>query len=470
MEKDHHVVWKNCLNHIQKKISPSDFEKWFKPILPVSLEHTRLTIQVPTLFFIEILDNNFSLPLTEALVQELGSSARMSYQVPVDPGSGKNPALGMVLQSSPQATVVPQEGTKKIKPLIVPPQEQEYVDASMLTPSFTFSSFIVGSCNQLAHALALRISETPGENSFNPLLIFGNVGLGKTHLAQAIGNRIKEKMPNKRIAYVPMQTFIDQFVESIQKDQSKSFKSFYSKLDVLIVDDIQFLDGKEKTQETFFTFFNQMKQNNKQIILTSDRPPKDLEHLKLNDRLTSRFKSGQVADMQMPDYETRMAIIQQKTQREGVYMPTDVMDYIARNADTNIRELEGILLSIIAQHTFNKEDLNIKLAEKVIKNIINRELGELSIDKIQRTVSEYFNVSVQDLIDKTRKKEIALARQVAMYFCKEFFAEMSLKSIGEKFGKRDHSTVIHAIQTVNDQLDVDSNFKAQIEEIRKKLK
>lgn len=298
-------------------------------------------------------------------------------------------------------------------------------------------------------------------------MIYGGVGLGKTHLVQSIGNEIKANLPEKFVLYVSSEKFINQFIKAVQNNEVQSFQAYYLQVDVLIIDDVQFFGNKEKTQEIFFHIFNHLHQSGKQIIMTSDRPPKDLQGLE--ERLLSRFKWGLTADLQQPDFETRMAIIHTKMEAEGIEIPPDVCEYLAYTVDTNIRELEGVLISLIAHASLNRRELDLELAKQIMKNIVHDIETEVGIDYIQKTVAEYFHLKLDDLKDKTRKKEIVIARQVAMYFSKEY-TNHSLKSIGYHFGGRDHSTVIHAVQAVNDMIDVNANFRSSLKDLKDKLK
>ncbi|MDX1628632.1 MAG: chromosomal replication initiator protein DnaA, partial [Fulvivirga sp.] len=339
---------------------------------------------------------------------------------------------------------------------------------SQLNPNYNFDTYIEGDCNRLARSAGYAVAQKPGVTSFNPLMVYGGVGLGKTHLVQAVGNEIKENLQqDKFVLYVSSEKFTNQFIDALKNNKIQEFQNFYMQVDVLIIDDVQFLAGKERTQEIFFHIFNHLHQAGKQIIMTSDCPPRDLKGLQ--ERLLSRFKWGLTADLQQPDYETRVAIIQRKMQADGIYIPENVIEYLAYSVDTNIRELEGVLISLIAHASLNRMEIDLELAKQTLKNIVQDIDTEVSIDYIQKTVAEYFKVDVASLKDKVRKKEIVIARQVAMYFSKEY-TNHSLKAIGYHFGNRDHSTVIHAVQSVNDMIDTNTNFKSSVEELKKKLK
>ncbi|MDR7129474.1 chromosomal replication initiator protein [Algoriphagus sp. 4150] len=468
MSSEASAVWNECLRVIEQHVNEQSFSTWFKPINPVKLEGTSLTIQVPSQFFYEWLEDNYVQELKIAIKTTLGQSGRLEYAVVVDRGNSSNQPY---VVSFPQGN----SGNKKYQAPVEPdktPFEMKSLNAEALTnsnlnPTYTFTTYIEGDCNRLARSAGFAVATKPGITSFNPLMVYGGVGLGKTHLVQAIGNEIKNGPEDKFVLYVSSEKFVNQFMDSIKDGNVKSFTNFYMQVDVLIIDDIQFLAGKDRTQEMFFHIFNHLHQSKKQIIMTSDCPPRDLKGLE--ERLLSRFKWGLTADLQMPDFETRVAIIRRKMQSEGIVIPDDVVEYLAYTVDTNVRELEGILISLIAHASLNRVEISLELAKTVMKNIIKDIETEVGVDFIQKTVSEYYGIALDDLKAKTRKKEIVTARQVAMYFCKEF-TNHSLKSIGYHFGGRDHSTVIHAVQTVNDIMETDSSFRNAVLELKKKFK
>jgi len=469
MSSEASAVWNECLRVIEQHVNEQSFSTWFKPINPVKLEGTSLTIQVPSQFFYEWLEDNYVQELKIAIKTTLGQSGRLEYAVVVDRGNSSN---------QPYVVSFPQGNAGNNKKSQVPvepdktPFEMKSLNAEALTnsnlnPTYTFTTYIEGDCNRLARSAGFAVATKPGITSFNPLMVYGGVGLGKTHLVQAIGNEIKNGPDNKFVLYVSSEKFVNQFMDSIKDGNVKSFTNFYMQVDVLIIDDIQFLAGKDRTQEMFFHIFNHLHQSKKQIIMTSDCPPRDLKGLE--ERLLSRFKWGLTADLQLPDFETRVAIIRRKMQSEGIVIPDDVVEYLAYTVDTNVRELEGILISLIAHASLNRVEISLELGKTVMKNIIKDIETEVGVDFIQKSVSEYYGIALDDLKAKTRKKEIVTARQVAMYFCKEF-TNHSLKSIGYHFGGRDHSTVIHAVQTVNDIMETDSSFRNSVLELKKKFK
>ncbi|WP_186758422.1 MULTISPECIES: chromosomal replication initiator protein DnaA [Echinicola] len=472
MSSEAKAVWDECLRVIEDHVNDQSFSTWFKPINPVRLDSSILTIQVPSQFFYEWLEDNYVQVLKLAIKNVLGPNGKLEYAVVVDRGNSQNQPY---VVSYPQGNISPNKkkaAEKLEKEQSRSPFDMKSLDSnallqSNLNPNYSFNSYIEGDCNRLARSAGYAVATKPGVTSFNPLMIYGGVGLGKTHLIQAIGNEIKNGPEEKFVLYVSSEKFVNQFMDSIKDGNMKSFTNFYMQVDVLIIDDIQFLAGKDRTQEMFFHIFNHLHQNKKQIIMTSDCPPKDLKGLE--ERLLSRFKWGLTADLHMPDFETRVAIIKRKMQTEGIYIPDDVIEYLAYTVDTNIRELEGVLISLIAHASLNRVEIDLGLAKTIMKNIVKDIETEVGIDFIQKTVSDYYGIKLDDLKAKTRKKEIVVARQVAMYFSKEF-TNHSLKSIGYHFGGRDHSTVIHAVQTVNDLIETDTAFKNAINEQRKKFK
>ncbi|MBN7815228.1 chromosomal replication initiator protein DnaA [Algoriphagus pacificus] len=468
MSSEASAVWNECLRVIEQHVNEQSFSTWFKPINPVKLEGTNLTIQVPSQFFYEWLEDNYVQVLKLAIKTTLGQGGRLEYAVVVDRGNSSNqPYVVSYPQGNNGKKGGPSAAEEQRTPFEMKSLDAEALTQSNLNPNYTFSAYIEGDCNRLARSAGFAVATKPGITSFNPLMVYGGVGLGKTHLVQAIGNEIKNGPEDKFVLYVSSEKFVNQFMDSIKDGNVKSFTNFYMQVDVLIIDDIQFLAGKDRTQEMFFHIFNHLHQNKKQIIMTSDCPPRDLKGLE--ERLLSRFKWGLTADLQMPDFETRVAIIRRKMQSEGIYIPDDVVEYLAYTVDTNVRELEGILISLIAHASLSRVEISLELAKTVMKNIIKDIETEVGIDYIQKTVSEYYGIALDDLKAKTRKKEIVVARQVAMYFSKEF-TNHSLKSIGYHFGGRDHSTVIHAVQTVNDLMETDSSFRNAVNELKKKFK
>ncbi|MCB2407466.1 chromosomal replication initiator protein DnaA [Hymenobacter lucidus] len=494
MLKDCRTVWANCLRVIKANIGEQSFRTWFEPIVPVQLHNNVLIIQVPSQFFYEWLEEHYVDVLKKGIYQELGPEGRLEYSIVVDQGNSQNKPRTVNIPTSRKAAAPTQAATpaaaiaasaltgsaRNVAAAAAAPDtsntlrnpfeatkaiDRNYVK-SQLNGTYSFENYVEGDCNRLARSAGLAVANKPGTTSFNPLMIYGGVGLGKTHLVQAIGNHIKATSPDKFVLYVSAEKFTNQFIESLRNNGVQDFANFYLLVDILILDDVQFLSGKDKTQEMFFHIFNHLHQAGKQIVMTSDRPPRDLNGLE--DRLLSRFKWGLTADLQSPDFETRMAIIQNKMEQDGIDIPPQVVEYLAHSVNTNVRELEGVLISLVAQSSLNRREIDLEMAKQALRHIIEEVEAEVNLDFIQKTVAEYFSISLDLLKAKTRKKEVVTARQVAMYFAKEHTSH-SLKSIGFHFGGRDHSTVIHSVQTVSDLIDSDKNFRNTIVDLRKKF-
>ena len=351
-------------------------------------------------------------------------------------------------------------------PFIIPGLRKIKVN-SQLVESLNFANFVEGDCNRLARSAGLAIAKNPGKTSFNPLFIFSDTGLGTTHLAHGIGSEVKKNFPDKTVLYVQTSEFLNQFIDSVKDDTTNDFVHFYQMIDVLIMDDIHNLANKLKTQDVFFQLFNTLHQKGNQIILTSDKPPVELEGIE--PRLLSRFKWGLAADLQVPDIETRIAIIRKKLHKDGITIPDDVVEYLAYSISTNIRELEGAMISLVAHSSFNRKPITIDLAKTMIDQYVRNSKREISIDYIQKMVCDYFNISVEQMHSSSRKREIVQARQLAMYFAKTL-TKSSLASIGVDIGGKDHATVLHAVRTVKNLIDTDKHFRVYVEEIEKKIK
>jgi chromosomal replication initiator protein len=438
----------------------------------VLLKENVLTIQVPSQFFYEYIEEHYVNLLAKTLKRELGKNARLEYRIMMDSGNSKNRPLTMDVpghgyKSYPSNEMdFPLVITNPVKnPFVIPGLKKMQIDPQ-LNPSYTFDSYIEGNCNRVARRAGKTVAEKPGSTSFNPLVIYGGVGLGKTHLAQAIGNEVKNLHNNKVVLYVSSEKFINQFVDHGRNNAINDFIHFYQLIDVLIIDDIQFFNRAEKSQDAFFAIFNHLHQSGKQLILTTDKPPKDLEGVQ--ERLLSRFRWGLSADLQIPDYETKIEILEQKMKTDGLEMPKEVVKYIAYNIQNNIRELEGALICLLAQSSLNKREIDLDLTKKVLRNFIKSSSKEITIDTIQKMVCDYFNVPYEKLLQKTRKREIVQARQITMFLAKAF-TKNSLKTIGEHFGGRDHTTVIHSCQTVKDLMDTDVLFKESVIELQQKV-
>jgi len=471
MQKSPEEVWNNCLKIFKDNVNLQSYKTWFEPIKPIKIENKNLTIQVPSQFFYEWLEEHFVTLLRKTIKREMGEDAGLEYQIVVDNGNGASPQTINYPGNRSSGTYINEVnmplklGTSIKNPFVIPGIKKVHIDPQ-LNPAYNFESFVEGECNRLARSAGYAVADNPGGTAFNPLVLYGGVGLGKTHLAQAIGNMIKVRFSSKTVLYVASEKFASQFYEAVQKNSVNDFIHFYQLIDVLILDDIQFFAKKEKTQDILFSIFNHLHQCKKQLILTSDRAPKDLEGIE--DRLLSRFKWGLAADLQIPDFETRVAILEKKMYSDGIEFPKEVVEFIAYNIKSNVRELEGALISLIAQSSLNKKEVDIDLAKKIVKNFVKNIAKEISIDFIQNTVCEYFDVPVDILKEKTRKRAIVQARQLSMYLSKAL-TKNSLKVIGKHFGGRDHSTVIHSCQAIQNLMDTDTVFKDQVEDIRKKI-
>ncbi len=443
MSKQVNFVWANILEHIKKEVNGNSFATWFKPIKPAKLENNTLTIQVPSQFFYEWLESHYGDIINKAIARELGPGLKLLYSVIMD-----STIQSMQLPSMKKATA----------------QKSNF--QSNISDRFTFESFVEGDCNKFAKAASLTVAKSPGGTTFNPLVVYGGVGLGKTHLIQAIGNYAVDSINIKRVLYVDSERFTMDFINSIQNNKTTEFSGLYRNVDLLIVDDIQFFSKKERTQEEFFHTFNALHHKGKQIVLSSDRSPKDLSGIE--ERLISRFQWGLVVDIQLPDYETRQAILQKKAEENGLDLPGEIFEFIATNITSNIRELEGALIRLLAYASLNGQDITLDLAKKLLKDVCIPQMKAVSIEFIQKTTAEYFGFPDDMMRAKTRKKEIALARQMSMYLCK-MLTDSSLKTIGLHFGGRDHSTVIHAIATVEQLIKQDSKVRDQVEAIKNKI-
>ncbi len=475
MDSPHNLVWNNCLKVIRDNVPSISFRTWFEPIIPLKIDQNILTIQVPSPFFYEYLEEQYIDILSKTLRKELGNDAKLEYNVVMEnngfsnikPYTVKFPGKSKSEPKNRPVSISQDSGDSSIKnPFIIPGIKKLHVD-SRLCPDKNFGNFVEGECNRLARSAGIAVSGNPGGTAFNPLFLYSDSGLGKTHLAQAIGIEAKHKYPDKTVLYVDANKFSNQFVEAIRNNNRNDFLHFYQMIDVLIIDDIHDFAGKEKTQDIFFHIFNHLHQSGKQLILTSDKPPVELQGMEK--RLLSRFKWGLSADIQSPDFETRIAILKQKVYNDGIEIPADVIETLATHITSNIRELEGALINLLAQSTLNRREINNDLARQVIERLVRNNKREISIMNIQKIVCDYFNIHIDQLQVKTRKREIVQARQVAMFFSKSL-TKSSLATIGSQIGGKDHATVLHACKTVNNLMETDKRFMHCIQEIEKKLK
>lgn len=435
-------IWEEALKMIEEETSPVSFATWIQPIVPCGIIGNKIILQVKESFLKEIIEKRH-LPLIRT-------------------------AIKMVTKNEYDIMITTEEEQKagNLHNLAAEnPAENEL--ARNLNPKYVFDSFVVGNSNRMAHAASLAVAESPAQ-AYNPLFLYGNSGLGKTHLMHSIGHFILDRNPQAKVLYVTSETFTNELINSIQNNKNEEFRNKYRNIDVLMIDDIQFISKKEGTQEEFFHTFNALYESNKQIIISSDRPPKEIKTLE--DRLRSRFEWGLIADVQPPDYETRIAILKKKAERDNLTVPDDVMAYIAKNIASNIRELEGALTRIVAFATLTNQDISIALAENSLKDIFSENSATpLTPELIQQVVAEYYNIRVEDIQGSKKPKNIAFPRQVSMYLCRKLL-DISLPKIGESFGGRDHTTVIYAISKIEKQLESDEGLQKTVHALEKEIK
>ena len=467
--QDRHIdIWNNCLRIIEEVIEPQKFATWFKPIVPVSFVQSTLTVEVPTDFFREYLEGAFLDIIKKTLKRVIGADARLVYLVhPVKadqamryPASQGLPPVNRTVSvntynpaNNPGAFVYP--GLQKVR---INPR---------LNPVYCFGNLVEGECNKMGVTAGQNISLAPGKTPFNPLFLFGGPGLGKTHIAQAIGIAIKEKFPELVVLYVTGNEFKTQYMDAVNvRNKLTDFLAYYMKIDVLIVDDIQDLIG-QGSQNAFFNIFNHLHQTGKQLIFTSDRAPVDLQNFE--ERLLSRFKWGLSAELTKPDYATRLAMLKSRAFREGVSIDDSVLECLATRVKSNFRELEGALISLIAHTTLTHREVTVELVQNITDKIVGTEKEGVTIDKVQSVVCEYFNITRDTLLSKSRKRQIVQARQIAMYLSRNLIDNCSLATIGAELGGKDHATVLHACTTVSDLMSTDKSFKQYITDISKML-
>ncbi len=476
MEKIAVTVWENCLNIIKDNINHQSYKTWFQPIKPIKLEENVLTIQVPSQFFYEWLEENYISLLRKTIKKELGLSGRLEYSIVMENSVDKKDPYSIIMPTTNRpATTNPsisfpgsiRSSSKVIPDPFVIPGIQKVKVNSQLVERYSFDNFIEGDCNRLARSAGLAIGKNPGKTAFNPLFIYSKVGLGKSHLAHAIGLEVKNNFPDKTVLYVSSDQFMAQYIESVRNNNQNDFTNFYQLIDVLIIDDIHFLSGKEKTQDVFFHIFNQLHQRSKQLIITSDKPPVEIKEME--SRLLSRFKWGLTADLQSPDFETRIAILQNKLYNDGITLPDNIIEYLAYSITSNIRELEGAIISILAQSSLNKKEITLELTKQIINNLMKNKNKEISIDYILKIVADYFHLSVNQVNSKTRKRNIVQARQLAMYFSKKH-TNSHLTTIGLQCGNKDHATVLHAYKTVTNLIETNKEFREYVSELEYRIK
>jgi chromosomal replication initiator protein len=468
-------AWEQCLEIIKDNISYQKFKSWFDPITPLRLENDTLTIQVPSQFWYEWLEEHYYKMLRSTLKKVLGTEGKLEYSVVLEKSDNEADTRSVQLPQQP----MPPSGNQDIdhysphnpgkieNPFVIPGIRKTKVDPN-LNNNYVFDRFIEGDCNRLARSAAMAIADNPGNNSFNPFFIYGGTGLGKTHLIQSIGNKVKQMFKDElAVLYISSERFTNEFVQAIRNNRASEFSMFYRQIDALIVDDIQFFSNKEKTQEEFFHIFNTLHQDGKQIILSSDRPPHEVPDIE--ERLISRFGWGLSADLQLPEYETRFAILERKASDNGIELSTDILEFVAHNFKSNVRDLEGAIIKLLAQASLRHvDDIDLSMAKRVLKDMVQNSKKQISIESIQEYVCDYFDIDTNKVREKTRKREIVEARQIAMYLAKKF-TDSSLKTIGLHFGGRDHSTVIHAISTVEERMETSTKHDHIVNELYQKI-
>jgi len=467
-EAKHTMVWNHCLSIVRDIIRPQSFRTWFEPIKAVKIAGSILTIEVPSNFFREYLEEHYIDLISKALKRELGKEAQLEYNVKVVSGEDM---VTYPQQSSKElknkSVPFPNQAGNITNPFIIPGLQQLKIDPQ-LNSLYSFENFIEGECNRLARSAGLNIAENPGKGTFNPLFLYGKSGLGKTHLAQAIGISIKNQFPEKIVLYVSANRFMTQYMDATTvKNKLTDFLHFYQMIDVLIIDDVHEFSGKAGTQNAFFHIFSHLHSVGKQLILTSDKAPVDLQDLEI--RLLSRFKWGLLAELLPPDYQTRVEILKAKSYKDGITLPEEVISYVASRVTTNIRELEGTLISLLAHSTLTNKKIDLDLAESLIEKLVTKNKPEITVDRIQKVVCDYFKIEPEKFLSPSRKRELVQARQISMYLSRNH-TKNSLASIGTQTGGRDHATVLHAYNTVCDLLDTDRSFRKFVVDIENQLK
>jgi chromosomal replication initiator protein len=458
MTLNHESLWNQCLNIIKDNVPELSYSTWFIPIVPLQYEDKALLLQVPSHFFYEQLENQYADLIGKAILRVTGENTRLLYQVMVSDTPMK------LAPDSHQANVnrisgIPTRPVSSNNPFeqMVPGKLEPQLNSNL-----SFGNFIGGESNMLARTAGYSIAEKPGKTIFNPLFVHGKSGVGKTHLLHAIGNAGLQQNNNLRVLYVSSHLFQVQYSQAYLNNTVNDFIHFYQSIDVLLIDDIHELSGKTGTQNVFFHIFNHLHQNGKQLVITCDRPPKDI--VGIDDRLLTRFKWGLTAEMEKPNYALRVAILDSKIMRDGLHFTRDVVEYIARNATENVRDLEGIVVSLMAHSVIYEKEVDMDLAKRVVSNAIKVQERQISVELIEEEVCKYFDLEMEVIHSKSKKQEISQARQIAMYLSRKY-TDKSYSNIGEMIGKRDHATVLHACKTVGNWIETDKKFKSTIQEI-----
>ncbi len=453
-------VWRAALGELQVSLSPANYETWLRDTRLVDVEEHRFRIAVPNGFAKDWLETRYRSLISQTLARIVGYSVQVEFVVAAPAGAGETPSDGAATVGS-QAPTAAAQPSQHVR--VEPTRVGGEGGATNLNPRYTFANFIVGSANRLAHAASLSVAERPG-HAYNPLFLYGGVGLGKTHLMHAIGNQVMARFPRKRVVYATSEKFTNEFITSIQQGKIDEFRSRYRRIDLLLIDDIQFIADKERTQEEFFHTFNAIHEDGKQIVLSSDRPPKAI--LTLEERLRSRFEWGLIADLTAPDLETRIAILRAKAEEGAVPITSDVIEFIARKVVSNIRELEGALNRIVAYASMGAMPISIELAQAVLSNVLyNPKKRQVTPERIARAVSDYYSVPMDALQGQKRDKAIVMPRQIAMFLMREE-TDVSLLRIGAELGHRDHSTVLHACDKITREIAVNDELRREIAAVR----
>lgn len=458
-----HILWDKSLEIIKDNVSDKQYKTWFEPIVPLKYEDQVLTLGVPSQFFYEIFDSNFPHLMRKVLDRVFGIGTQLRYQVTTDKQNN--------LTQTVEASMPPTQGKAQkstINENKVPTTEKIISDLdSHLIPNYRFENFLKGDSNEFSRTVAENVAQNPAK-TFNPLFIYGPSGVGKTHLINAIGTRIKELYPQKRVLYISAHLFQVQYTDSVRTNHFNDFIAFYQTIDCLIIDDIQEIAGNAKTQNTFFHIFNHLHQNGKQLILSSDKAPVDMQGME--DRLLTRFKWGLIAELSKPDVELRRNILKKKVSKDGLLIPNEVIDFIAENVSESVRELEGIINSLLAQSILFKREIDVDFTKMVVKRVIKQvENKPLTIEEIVSKVCKHFGLDESVIFAKTRKKDVVQARQIAMYLAKKH-TDQTISRIGKMIGNKDHATVIHSINQIKDILDINKPFEAELKKIESSLR
>ena len=466
IESDHVGLWKRCLKVIRDNVPETTFNTWFVPIVPLKYENKAMTVQVPSQFFYEFLEEKFVELLRVTLYKEIGEGTKLMYRVLAD----KTNNITVDLEATDRSVAVSRKGNireaNKAPNLLKTPSPQDL--DSRLNPSYNFDNFIEGYSNKLSRTAGEAVALNPAKTTFNPLFVYGPSGVGKTHLVNAVGTRIKELYPEKRVLYVSAHLFQVQYTDSVRNNTINDFINFYQTIDVLIIDDIQEFASLTKTQNTFFHIFNHLHQNGKQLILTSDRAPVMLQGME--ERLLTRFKWGLLAELEKPNVELRKNILKCKIHRDGLNFPEEVINYIAENVNESVRDLEGVVISLMAHSTIYNKEIDLELAERIVQKIVRCEAKKvITIEDIIEKVCNHFQITQSAIHTKSRKREVVQVRQIAMYLSKKH-TDSSSSKIGQVIGNKDHATVLHACKIVKDQCEVDKSFRSDIEDIESSLR